>query len=209
MISIRKCRDYSLCREVHLLLIHRWKQWTHPQGGCEELVRPITKVLDKSVEPWVTNAFTKKVQQGSFAVTNKFLDVWLDSYILPPEMHTKDLVWASIKKHDGSVQHLEWMPQNIKDVFKTAFEIDQRWVIELAGDRQPFVDQAQSINLFIPGGSNVQYIADLHVLAWIKRLKSLYYLRSSAVNKASTASNERKTIPTQEDLMSDACVGCT
>ena len=171
-------------------------------------ISSLCNVASSGVEPWVTNAFTKKVQQGSFAVINKFLDTWLDSYILPLEMHTKDLVWTSIKKHDGSVQHLEWVPQDIKDVFKTAFEIDQRWVIELAGDRQQFVDQAQSINLFIPGGSNVQYIADLHVLAWRKRLKSLYYLRSSAVNKASTASNERKTIQTQEDLMSDTCVGC-
>lgn len=214
MIFIRKCRDYSLCREVHLLLIHRWKQWTHPQGGCEELVRPITKVLDKSIEPWVTNAFTKKVQQGSFAVTNKYLEEYIQEYYNRSPLGSVssswiDEQWTSIKKNNGSVQHLDWMSQDIKDVFKTAFEIDQRWLIEFAGDRSPLVDQGQSLNIFIPGNSHVQLISDLHILAWKKKIKSLYYLRSSTTQTASTSSTERQTINTEVDLMSDTCLGCT
>jgi ribonucleoside-diphosphate reductase alpha chain len=131
----------------------------------------------------------------------------------------KDEQWASIKKNNGSVQHLDWMDQNTKDVFKTAFEIDQRYVIELAGDRQPFIDQAQSLNLFVPGDSHVQYISDLHILAWKKKVKSLYYLRSTAVNRASTSSGERKTImnvsviaenpqEAQAAMMEDTCLSC-
>lgn len=198
-MSLRSSEDGQYKRNIHITAI-----------APTMSISSLCNVASSGVEPWVTNAFTKKVQQGSFAVTNKFLAVVIDQEAgkgYPTNWASEQ--WTSIKKHEGSVQHLDWMPQEIKDVFKTAFEIDQRWVIELAGDRQPFIDQAQSLNLFIPGGSKVQYIADLHVLAWRKRLKSLYYLRSSAVNSASTASNDRKTIQTQEDLMSDACVGCT
>ena len=199
-MSLRSSEDGQYKRNIHVTAI-----------APTMSISSLCNVASSGVEPWVTNAFTKKVQQGSFAITNKFLDAYIHEkcHELMHHITWIDEQWASIKKHDGSVQHLDWMPQEIKDVFKTAFEIDQKWVIELAGDRQPFVDQAQSINLFIPGNSHVQYIADLHVLAWKKKLKSLYYLRSSAVNKASTASNDRKVIQTQEDLMSDACVGCT
>jgi ribonucleoside-diphosphate reductase alpha chain len=102
------------------------------------------------------------------------------------------------------------MSQDIKDVFKTAFELDQRWLLELAGDRSPLVDQGQSLNIFIPAGSSVQYISDLHILAWKKKIKSLYYVRSTAGVSASTASGERKQIQHKEiDMMSDTCLGCT
>ena len=174
-------------------------------------ISSLCNVTSSGIEPWVTNAFTKKVKQGSFAITNKYLeDVISDYYIknqhyLPSPMSqwiSEQL--TSIKKNNGSVQHLEWMDDYTKSVFKTAFEIDQRWVIELAGDRQPYIDQAQSINLFVPGGSHVQYISDLHILAWKKQVKSLYYLRSTAINRASTASNERKQISVEPD----ECLAC-
>ena len=174
-------------------------------------ISSLCNVTSSGIEPWVTNAFTKKVKQGSFAITNKYLeDVISDYYVknqyyLPSPMSqwiSEQL--TSIKKNNGSVQHLEWMDDYTKSVFKTAFEIDQRWVIELAGDRQPYIDQAQSINLFVPGGSHVQYISDLHILAWKKQVKSLYYLRSTAVNRASTASNERKQISVEPD----ECLAC-
>lgn len=182
-------------------------------------ISSLCDVTSSGIEPLVANAFTKKVKQGSFAVTNKYLN----KVIIANSTHYSGVTnhdpdawiqeqWASIKKANGSVQHLDWMDDNTKAVFKTAFEIDQRWVIELAGDRQPFIDQAQSINLFVPGGSNVQYISDLHILAWKKKLKSLYYLRSTAVNQASTSSTDRKTIdvstPTMEEMTSDSCIGC-
>jgi ribonucleoside-diphosphate reductase alpha chain len=181
-------------------------------------ISSLMDVTSSGIEAWVTNAFTKKIKQGSFSIRNKYLDKVLDDiHTIPTEYIHGETVqewkvkqWESIKKNNGSVQHLDWMDQNTKDVFKTAFEIDQRWVIEMAGDRQQFIDQAQSLNLFIPGGSHVQYISDLHILAWKKKVKSLYYLRSSVVSRASTSSNERKHISKEQavDLMSDTCIGC-
>jgi len=179
-------------------------------------------VTSSGIEPWVTNAFTKKVKQGSFAIKNKYLEKYIYDYSFNPYPlkargypNNEGLTWIndqwdSIKKNNGSVQHLDWMPQDIKDVFKTAFEIDQRWLLELAGDRSPLIDQGQSLNIFIPAGSSVQYISDLHILAWKKKIKSLYYIRSTAGASASTVSGERKQIQHKEiDMMSDTCLGCT
>ena len=188
-------------------------------------ISSLCNVTSSGVEPWVANAFTKKVNQGSFPITNKYLAKvildYADSQYQARMIGDIDITeangwiqaqWASIKKHNGSVQHLDWMDDWTKLVFKTAFEIDQKWVVEFAGDRQPMIDQAQSINLFIPGDSHVQYISDLHILAWKKKVKSLYYLRSNAVNRASTESNERKQIQvketTMDELTSDSCIGC-
>ena len=109
------------------------------------------------------------------------------------------------------MQHLEWMDNNTKDVFKTAFEMNQRYAIDMAGDRAPEICQAQSVNLFVPGGSSAQMISDLHIYAWKRKVKSLYYLRSSAVNRADTSSNERKQIVLEtsiDELVSDACAAC-
>lgn len=172
----------------------------------------LCNLASSGIEPWISNAFTKKLKQGSFAVKNKHLAKLLTKHAADNSLpsHWIESQWDSIKKHEGSVQHLDFLDQYSKDVFKTAFEIDQRWVIEHAADRQPFIDQGQSLNLFIPGNSHVQFISDLHVLAWRKGLKSLYYLRSTNPNRASTASTERKTISTETpDLFSDTCLGCT
>lgn len=174
-------------------------------------ISSLCNVTSSGIEPWVTNAFTKRVNQGSFAIRNKYLQKVISDYFndmgegIPSDWVEQQ--WKSIIDNHGSVQHLEWMDEYTKDVFKTAFEIDQRWVIEFAGDRQPFIHQAQSLNLFIPGGSHVQYVSDLHILAWKRRVKSLYYLRSSPVDRASTASADRQAINTE--LMEDSCVGCT
>lgn len=182
-------------------------------------ISSLCNVTSSGVEPWVANTFTKKVKQGSFAVTNKHLDKVITEasykYGSTAVEYNRDQwvrdQWASIKKNNGSVQHLDWMDDWTKDVFKTAFEIDQKWLIEFAGDRSPLIDQGQSINLFIPGDSHVQTISDLHILAWKKKVKSLYYLRSSAVNRATTDSTDRKEIQTTvslDELTSDSCVGC-
>ena len=167
-------------------------------------------VTSSGIEPWVTNAFTKKVKQGSFAIKNKYLDNVIKDYQSTLGFDTSyewanwyESQWNSIKKHGGSVHHLDWMPQDIKDVFKTAFELDQRYLLELAGDRSPLIDQGQSLNLFIPAGSSVQHISDLHILAWKKKIKSLYYIRSSAGVSASTTSGDRKQI-----IQPDECLSC-
>jgi ribonucleoside-diphosphate reductase alpha chain len=174
-------------------------------------ISSLCNVASSGIEPWATNAFVKKVNQGSFPIRNKYLDKILTNMARNRPIGWLEEQWQSIKKHDGSVQHLDYLNQNIKDVFKTAFEVDQKYIIEMAGDRQKYIDQAQSVNLFIPGESHVQYISDLHILAWKKKLKSLYYLRSNAVNRASTGQNDRKQIriqPQEIDIMSDTCVGC-
>jgi ribonucleoside-diphosphate reductase alpha chain len=167
-------------------------------------------VTSSGIEPWVTNAFTKKVKQGSFAIKNKYLEKVINDAVPYTEWggvsHATWISdqWDSIKKNSGSVQHLDWMSQDIKDVFKTAFELDQRWLLEFAGDRSPLVDQGQSLNIFIPAGSSVQFISDLHILAWRKKIKSLYYVRSTAGVSASTASGERKQI----QIEPEECLAC-
>ena len=183
-------------------------------------ISSLSNVTSSGIEPLVANAFTKKVKQGSFPIRNKYLAKIMEAYwdVEKFNYDYEALIgydwiaeqWTSIKKANGSVQHLEWLSDSNKEVFKTAFEINQRWVIEFAGDRQPEIDQAQSVNIFVPGGSNVQYISDLHILAWRKGVKSLYYLRSLAINRASTDNTTRKVIEevTMEELTSDSCIGC-
>jgi ribonucleoside-diphosphate reductase alpha chain len=167
----------------------------------------LCNLSSSGIEPWISNAFTKKLKQGSFPIQNKFLDKVIRANSTSEAWYQEQ--WLSIKKADGSVQHLEWMDQYTKDVFKTAFEIDQRWLIEHAADRTPYIDQGQSLNLFIIGNSHVQYISDLHILAWKKGLKSLYYLRSTNPNKASTAAVERQSIASSgTNPMDEGCLGC-
>lgn len=103
-----------------------------------------------------------------------------------------DEVWASILEHEGSVQHLDCLDPTEKDLFKTAFEIDQRWVIEHAADRTPYVCQSQSLNIFLPGDVDKWDLHMLHWTAWEKGVKSLYYCRSKSVQRASYAGAESK-----------------
>jgi len=174
----------------------------------------LCNLASSGIEPWAANAFTKKLKQGSFAIKNKYLDKVIKEYANSNVLGRAiqdwiDEQWDSIKKHNGSVQHLDWMDSWTKDVFKTAFEINQASIVDLASDRTPYIDQGQSTNLFVVGNSRTQDIADLHVLAWKKGLKSLYYLRSFNPNRASTSSKERKIIQTQQDdLFSDTCPSC-
>jgi ribonucleoside-diphosphate reductase alpha chain len=175
----------------------------------------LCNLASSGVEPWISNAFSKKLKQGTFPIRNKYLDSCISKHAADNQYtyEWEDMQWASIKQADGSVQHLDWMDDWTKDVFKTAFEIKQDVIVDLAGDRSEFIDQGQSINLFVPGNSHVQYLSDLHILAWKKGLKSLYYLRSTNPNRASTDSKDRKHIRveaiTLEDMMVDACPSCT
>ena len=162
----------------------------------------LCNLTSSGIEPWMSNVFSKKLKQGTFPVVNKFFLAKLREYAsqhqLPQSWIDEQLL--SSKKNDGSVQHFEWLDPYSKSVFKTAHEIDQRWIISHAGDRTPYIDQGQSVNIFIPGNSHVQDIADIHIYAWKKGLKSLYYLRSTNPNKASTAVKERKQITYDECL---------
>ena len=101
-------------------------------------------------------------------------------------------VWTSILENEGSVQHLDFLTEDEKDVFKTAFEIDQRWIIELAADRTPYICQSQSLNIFLPGDVDKWDLHMLHWTAWEKGVKSLYYCRSKSVQRAGFAGSERE-----------------
>lgn len=130
-----------------------------------------------SVEPWKSNAYTHRTRAGSFLVKNPELDKIFDNYLDEKE---KEEAWNSVILNQGSVQHLEFLTDWEKSVFKTAFELDQRWVVEHAGNRQEFICQGQSVNLFFPAGSNKNYVLMTHIKAWKMGLKALYYLRTNA-----------------------------
>jgi ribonucleoside-diphosphate reductase alpha chain len=157
------------------------------------------------IEPIPANVYTHKTLSGSFTVKNKQLQELLA---------TKDLdtpeIWNSILEHEGSVQHLDCLTQDEKDIYKTAFELDQRWIIELAADRTPFICQSQSLNLFLPGDINKWDLHMLHWTAWERGLKSLYYCRSKSVQRAAFAGSEKAEIEKMdvESTDYDECLAC-
>jgi ribonucleoside-diphosphate reductase alpha chain len=137
------------------------------------------------IEPIPANIYSHKTLSGTFAVKNPYLERLLDQ-----TGHNTASVWDSILENEGSVQHLDFLSQDDKDVYKTAFEIDQRWVVELAADRTPDVCQSQSVNIFLPGDVDKWDLHMLHWQAWERGCKSLYYLRSKSVQRASHAGGE-------------------
>ena len=165
------------------------------------------------IEPIPANIYTHKTLSGSFAVKNPYLQDLLGEKGIDTEA-----VWSSILEHEGSVQHLDALSDDEKAIYKTAFELDQRWVIELAADRTGDICQAQSLNLFIPGDVNKWDLHMLHWSAWERGLKSLYYLRSKSVQRAAFAGAEAKQEEeidlNQPDLFSiartdyDECLAC-
>jgi ribonucleoside-diphosphate reductase alpha chain len=158
-----------------------------------------------SCEPFKANAYRQDTLSGAFMNKNKHLDKILRERLSDTDY---DEVWSSIIANDGSCQHLEMLTQDEKEVFKTAMEIDQRWVIEHASERQKFIDQGQSINLFFRPDSNVVYLHAVHKLAWEKGLKGLYYCRSEKLMKADKISRsiERKVI--EQVKSSEDCLMC-
>jgi ribonucleoside-diphosphate reductase alpha chain len=144
----------------------------------------ITGGASPGIEPNAANAYNHKTLSGSFAVRNPYLAKVLET----KGMNTED-VWSSIFTNEGSVQHLDFLTQEEKDVFKTAFEIDQRWLIEHASDRTPFVCQAQSLNVFLPANVHKRDLHRIHWEAWEKGVKSLYYCRSKSIQRAESAAS--------------------
>ena len=137
------------------------------------------------IEPIPANIYTHKTLSGTFAVKNAYLE-----RLLEVKGANTSAVWDSILENEGSVQHLDVLSQDEKDVYKTAFELDQRWVIELAADRTPDICQSQSINIFLPGDVDKWDLHMLHWQAWERGCKSLYYLRSKSVQRAAHAGGE-------------------
>ena len=136
------------------------------------------------IEPTTANSYLHKTLSGSFAVRNEYLSKVLEKY-----GHNDEDTWSSITQHEGSVQHLDFLDEHEKMVFKTAFELDQRWLIELAADRAPFICQAQSLNIFLPANVHKRDLHMIHFMAWKKGVKSLYYCRSKSMQRAETATS--------------------
>ena len=164
-----------------------------------------------SIEPYRANAYRQDTLSGSFLNKNKWLDKVIRELVTDEEKYND--VWSSIIANDGSVQHLDILNDDQKAVFKTSMEIDQRWVIELAADRQAYIDQAQSLNLFFRPDAHIKYLHAIHFMAWKKGLKTLYYCRSEKIGKADKVSKkiERQVIK-ELDMVQVAqgndCIAC-
>ena len=184
------CPDDDTCtvRNAHLLAIA-------PNASSSILCGNTSP----SIEPFRANAYTQKTKSGSHLHKNKFLEDVLEKL-----GRNDDNTWKSIVSNKGSVQHLDFLSDELKEIFKTAVEINQSWVVEHAAVRQQYVCQSQSVNLFFPPDVNKGDLHNIHMLAWAKNMKTLYYLRSEAISRADNVSNQikREIIFEQEDCLS-------
>jgi ribonucleoside-diphosphate reductase alpha chain len=150
-----------------------------------------------SIEPLKANAYTHRTRAGSFLVKNKYLTRLLES-----KGQSNESNWSSIITNKGSVQHLPFLTEGEKSIYKTAQELDQNWVVQHAGDRQPFICQGQSVNIFFPAGADKSYVNKVHLKAWKDGLKGLYYLRTEAKSRAENVSEKVERVALQEDTRS-------
>jgi ribonucleoside-diphosphate reductase alpha chain len=161
------------------------------------------------IEPFAANAFTQKTLSGSFVVRNKYL-----KQLLEEKGYDNSDIWSSITTNEGSVQHLDFLDDSEKLVFKTAYEMDQRWVIEHSADRTPYVCQAQSVNLFLPANIHKRDLHGLHFQAWKKGMKSLYYCRSASMQRSDKVSQKMPEIQMELSLKQkqetryEECLAC-
>jgi len=163
-----------------------------------------------SIEPIKSNAYTHRTRVGSHLVKNRHLARVLEEHRLRLGMEREwlDEQWSSIIHHEGSVQQLEYLTDWEKDVFKTAFELDQLWVVEHAGSRQKFICQGQSVNLFFPAGSEKAYVNKVHLAAWGKKLKGLYYLRTNTGATAEQIGKKVERIKLESFKEEGECLSC-
>jgi len=163
-----------------------------------------------SIEPYRANAYRQDTLSGAFLNKNRHLDTLLREKVNEVELPD---IWSSIIANDGSVQHLTILSQEEKDVFKTSMEIDQRWIVELAADRQQYIDQSQSLNLFFRPDAHIKYVHAMHFMAWKKGVKTLYYCRSEKIGKADKVSKriEReviKELDMTQIAQGNDCIAC-
>lgn len=183
-------------RNSHLLAIA-------PNASSSSLVG-----ASPSIEPWNANAFNAQGRAGSFLIKNKYLEKLLES----KGMNNKD-VWTDIIQKEGSVQHLDFLSEQEKAVFKTATEINQMWLIEQAAERQKYVCQAMSLNIFVPNDITLQEMSDLHIAAWVKEVKTLYYCRSKPATRANVGKGDTmplNSVPVRTKIEFDdtTCLSC-
>lgn len=186
--------------------------------SCKMAIAPTASIsiicggTSACIEPIPANIYTHKTLSGSFVVKNPYLEK-----LLAEKSKDSTNVWNSILERGGSVQHLDFLSPEEKAVYKTSFEIDQRWLLEFAADRAPFIDQAQSLNLFIPADVDKWDLMMLHFQAWERGIKSLYYLRSKSVQRAgfaggveadNTAEAARFELSAGEQTDYEECLSC-
>ena len=160
------------------------------------------------IEPIVTNVFTHKIDNGAYIIKNRYLEKLLEG-----KGKNTEEVWTSILSNGGSVQHLDFLTDEEKEVFKTAFEINQQKLVDLAADRQQYIDQNQSLNLFIKPGVDVEYLYDLHMFAWQRGIKGFYYIRSDAPKKVGvlefkSANDVINEVANAQEQKIEECVWC-
>ena len=164
-----------------------------------------------SIEPLKSNSFVHKTRIGSHLIKNKHLEAVMEEHRLRLGKDEEWLVkeWRGIGHHSGSVQHLDYLTDWEKDVFKTAFELDQHWVVQHAADRQEHICQGQSVNLFFPAGSDKNYVNTVHLMAWKGKLKGLYYLRTSANSIAENVGQSVQRVALKDFIETDdECLAC-
>ncbi|MCA1956859.1 ribonucleoside-diphosphate reductase subunit alpha [Zymomonas sp.] len=183
--------------------------------SCKMAIAPTASIsiiaggASACIEPIPANIYTHKTLSGSFVVKNPYLQK-----LLQDKSKDSDAVWNSILEKNGSVQHLDCLTAEEKDTFKTSFEIDQRWLLEMAADRTPYIDQAQSLNLYIPADVEKWDLLMLHFRAWEMGIKSLYYLRSKSLQRAGFAGGvEADNTPQMREIEVemrnyDECLAC-
>ena len=166
-----------------------------------------------SIEPWRANAYRQDTLSGAYLNKNKYLDALIKDKCEKDSTLDYDKIWREIISNEGSCQQVKCLTDEEKELFKTSMEIDQRWVIEHAADRQKYIDQAQSLNVFFRPDTNIKYLHAVHFLAWKLGLKTLYYCRSEKIGKADKVSKqiERKIIKEiriQEITQGEVCIAC-
>jgi ribonucleoside-diphosphate reductase alpha chain len=155
----------------------------------------IAGTTSPSIDPVTANVYTQKTLSGSFVVKNRHL-----TSLLEEKGHNTKEVWSNILRHKGSVSELSFLTEEEKDVFKTAMELNPYWIIEHGADRTPYIDQSQSLNLWLPANVNKFDLHNIHYQAWKKGIKSLYYLRSTTIQDAEKIS---------EQIKYEECIACS
>lgn len=174
------CKISKINRNTHLMAVA-------PTASISTLC----ELSSQGIDPRLANIYTAKTNIGSYTIKNKFLEEALDKI----NMNTEE-VWKSILDNKGSILHLD-ISNEIKDVFLTGYEIDNRHIVDNVSIMQEYVCQGISTNLFLPADANIEYVMRVHIEAWKKGLKSLYYVRSNALNKATISNLDRECLSCQ------------
>lgn len=206
--AVAQSRVLAKSRGEYLDGVGTGKRHSHLLAIAPNASSSIILSTSPSIEPVKANAYTHRTRAGSFLVKNKYLEKLLEEKGV-----NTDSVWTSIITNKGSVQHLKYLTDEEKAVYKTADELNQSWVVRHASDRQPYICQGQSVNLFFPSGASKAYVNRVHIQAWADGLKGLYYLRTESTARAENVSEKVERVALKSDNRSiiygkDDCPYC-